>query len=304
MRSDTYGQRRGDGHDGHDGRDGCDGRDEQDQRQGPSGVAEPVGPEGLTVGRVAALVGVSVKTLHHWDGIGLVRPSERTRAGYRVYSGEDVARIHRVLVYREIGFPLAEIGRILDDPAAGARDHLRRQRSQLAERISRLQHMLGAVDRMMAASNGGMRLTPEQQVEIFGADWQPAWVEEAQERWGDSAQWAQYAERAAEMEPQDWAEAAAATDALNADLAAACRAGLAPGSAAANALAERHRASVSRYFDCTHAMHVCQGRMFVEDPRFAEHYDAVAPGLARWLREVVFANALAHGVDPASATWE
>ncbi|MFF7410277.1 MerR family transcriptional regulator [Streptomyces lydicus] len=81
--------------------------------------AEPAGRDGLTVGRTATLVGVSVKTLHHWDAIGLVYPSERTRAGCRVYSGDDIARLHRVLVYKELGFPLAAIG--LDGPDAGPR---------------------------------------------------------------------------------------------------------------------------------------------------------------------------------------
>ncbi|GAA4622413.1 MerR family transcriptional regulator [Actinoallomurus vinaceus] len=277
------------------------------REQGPITAGEdtePIGPDGLTVGRAAALVGVSVKTLHHWDAIGLVRPSERTWAGYRVYSGDDVARIHRVLVYRELGFPLAEIGRILDDPGADARHHLRRQRSQLMERISRLQKMVGAVDRMLEASRTGMRLTPEEQVEIFGDDWQPAWVEEAEDRWGDSAQWAQYAERAGRMTTQDWQDVVATTRTLNADLAAAKRAGVAPGSGEANALAERHRALLSRYFDCTHAMHACIGRMFVDDPGYGEYFDTVAPGLAVWLRDVIFANAGAHGVDPESAIWE
>ncbi|MFI7090772.1 TipAS antibiotic-recognition domain-containing protein [Streptomyces lydicus] len=106
--------------------------------------------------------------------------------------------------------------------------------------------------------------------------WPGCRAEEAEERWGDSAQWAQYAERAAEMTPEDWEAVAAATDALNADLAAAKRAGTAPGSDEANALTERHRA----------------------------YYDAIVPGLAAWLREVVFANAEAHGIDPESARWE
>ncbi|MFJ7199843.1 MULTISPECIES: MerR family transcriptional regulator [unclassified Streptomyces] len=262
------------------------------------------GPDGLAVGRAAALVGVSVKTLHHWDAIGLARPSERTWAGHRMYSGDDIARIHRVLVYKELGFPLARIGRILDDPDADAHDHLRRQRSQLVERIARLKRMVDAVDHMMEASRPGMRLTPEEQVEIFGADWQPAWVEEAEDRWGDSAQWAQYAKRAARMTPEDWKATAAATEALNADLAAAKRAGVAPGSDAANALAERHRAMISAYFDCTHARQVCIGRMYVDDPGYAEYYDALAPGLTVWLREVIAANAGARGVDPDSARWE
>nr|BFE30905.1 MerR family transcriptional regulator [Actinomadura rugatobispora] len=245
-----------------------------------------------------------MKTLHHWDAIGLVRPGGRTGGGYRVYSGDDVARIHRVLVYRELGFPLAEIGRILDDPDADARDHLLRQRSQLVERISRLRAMVGAVDRMLDASGTGMRLTPEQQVEIFGADWRPDWTAEAEERWGGSAQWAQYAERAARMTPEDWRRVAAETEALNADFAAAHRAGVAPGSDGANVLGERHRTLLSTYFDCTHAMHACIGRMFLEDPGFAAYYDGIEPGLAVWLRDVIFANAEAHGVDPASAVWE
>ncbi|MFD7490994.1 MerR family transcriptional regulator [Streptomyces sp. NPDC059832] len=276
---------------------------EQEPATTEAGAGAP-GAGGLAVGRAAALVGVSVKTLHHWDAIGLARPGGRTWAGHRVYSGDDIARIHRVLVYKELGFPLAEIGRILDAPDVDAHDHLRRQRSQLVERIARLQRMVGAVDRMMEASKPGMRLTPEEQVEIFGADWRPAWVEEAEDRWGDSEQWAQYAERAAAMTPEDWKETASATEALDADLAAARRAGVAPGSAAANALAERHRAMISAHFDCTPAMHVCIGRMYVDEPGYAEHYDALAPGLTVWLREVILANAGARGVDPESARWE
>ncbi|GAB3228509.1 MerR family transcriptional regulator [Glycomyces halotolerans] len=259
---------------------------------------------GLTVGRAAALVGVSVKTLHHWDAIGLVCPSSRTWAGYRVYSSGDVARIHRVLVYRELGFPLAEIGRILDDPDTDARRHLRRQRSQLLERIDRLRDMVGAVDRMLEASARGIRLTPQEQVAIFGDDWQPARVEEAEERWGDTEQWRQYAERAAEMTPQDWKAVAADTEALLADLAAAKRAGVVPGTGEANALAERHRAQISTYFDCTHSMHACLARKYVAESGFTEYYDAVAPGLTVWLRDAIFANARRHGVDPEAATWE
>ncbi|MDA0564726.1 MerR family transcriptional regulator [Streptomonospora sp. S1-112] len=260
--------------------------------------------EGLTVGRAAALVGVSVRTLHHWDDVGLVRPSGRTFAGYRVYSADDIARIHRVLVYRELGMPLAEIARILDDPAADARAHLRRQRDQLLERIERLERMVTAVDRMLEASRSGMRLTPEEQVAIFGDDWQPAWLEGAEQRWGGNEQWAQYTERAAAMTAEDWRRVTARTEELNADLAEARRAGTAPGSAEANALAERHRALLSTYFDCTHAMHACIGTMFATDPGFAEHYDGVAPGMAAWLRDTIHANAEAHGVDPATATWE
>jgi hypothetical protein len=83
------------------------------------------------------------------------------------------------------------------------------------------------------------------------------------------------------------------------------RAGAAPGSAEANTLAERHRALLSGYFDCTHSMQACIARMFVRDPGFARFYDEPAPDMTSWLRDVIFANAEANGVaDPASATWE
>ncbi|MFD3513516.1 MerR family transcriptional regulator [Streptomyces sp. NPDC058657] len=268
-----------------------------------SGAADP-SRDGLTVGRTASLVGVTVKTLHHWDAIGLVRPSGRTWAGHRVYSGDDVARLHRALVYKEIGLPLADIVRVLDAPDVDARGHLRRQRTQLLDRIARLQDMVSAVDRMMAASKPGMRLTPQEQVDIFGADWQPAWVDEAEARWGDSAQWAQYERRAAAMTPEDWRRTTAETEAVHSDLATAKRTGVTPGSAAANALAERHRASISRYFDCTHTMHVCIARTYVTEPGYTEHFDAMEPGLTYWLRDVIFANAESLGIDPRTAKWE
>lgn len=261
-------------------------------------------PGGLTVGGAAALLGVSVRTLHHWDEIGLARPSHRTGAGYRLYTDDDIARVHRVLVYREIGMPLNEIKRLLDDPAVDAREHLRRQQAQLQDGIARMQRMAGAIDRMLDALNKGIRLTAEEQVEIFGDSWDPEWQAGAEERWGDTPQWRQYAERAALLDADGWKTVAVRTDALNADLVDAKRSGVIPGSAEANVLAERHRDLVSTYFDCTHAMHVCIGRTYMDDAEFTANIDAAEPGLAAWLHEVIDANAQANGTNPKTATWD
>ncbi|MEU7215581.1 MerR family transcriptional regulator [Nocardia iowensis] len=258
---------------------------------------------GLTVGAVASLVGVTVRALHHWDAIGLVRPSERTNGGYRLYTAADLARIHRVLVYRELGVPLNDVGALLDAPATDATASLRRQRDQLRERVARLQQMGDALDRLIEARESGILLPAEEQVAIFGQHWQPSWVHEARDRWGDTTQWAQYAERAAGRTAEEWQQIAESVEALNADLAAAHRTEVAPGSDQANALAERHRASISTYFDCTHSMHVCLGRMYATDPGFTAFYNTVSPGLATWLREIIDANARANGIAPESATW-
>ena len=79
-----------------------------------------------TVGRVAELAGVTVRTLHHYDEIGLLSPSERSQAGYRRYDDHDLERLQQIRYYRELGFSLPEIATILDpkvprpEPAAGA----------------------------------------------------------------------------------------------------------------------------------------------------------------------------------------
>ena len=258
----------------------------------------------LTVGQVAGLVGVSVRTLHHWDEIGLVVPSARSWAGYRLYGPDDVARIHRVLVYRETGMPLAEVARVLDDPDVDATAHLARQRDLLQARIAHLTRMLRAVDTMMERNSMGENLTPQQQAEILGAEWDPAWQEEAEERWGDSDEWAQAAARKAAMTRQDWARVAEETGVLEADLAAAMREGVVPGSERANALAERHRASIDRWFDTTYAKQVLIARGYFANSRFTAYYDKRESGLAAWIKEIIDANAAAHGVDPANAVWQ
>lgn len=259
---------------------------------------------GQTVGRVSRLLGVSVRTLHHWDDIGLVCASDRTPAGYRLYSVEDIARSHRVLVYRELGFPLAEIEEMLDDPATDRVEQLRRQRDLLNERISRLHEIVSAVDHMVEAYERGSGMTQNDLAEIFGADYNPEYQEEARQRWGDTTQWEQSQQRAGNMTADQWKVVRAEMDELHADLIAAKRAEVSVDSAEVAALVERHRESISTFYDCSHSMQVCLGRMYVQDPRFTAYYDEQEPGLAAWLSAAIDANARAHGIDPDNATWE
>ncbi|MFJ7967776.1 methyltransferase domain-containing protein [Streptomyces sp. NPDC096324] len=125
--------------------------------------------EHLTVGRVAELAGVSVRTLHHYDEIGLVRPSARTPVGYRAYATGDVQRLREVLAYRRLGFGLREIADLVDDPATDAVTHLHRLRGLLLEQRDRAAAMVTAIDRELEARSMGIRTTPEEQLTMFGA---------------------------------------------------------------------------------------------------------------------------------------
>ncbi|MGW6722710.1 MerR family transcriptional regulator [Streptomyces sp. NPDC054995] len=262
------------------------------------------GADGLTVGQVAARLDVTVRALHHWDGIGLARPSLRTVAGYRLYTAGDLERLHRIVVYRELGLGLDRIRAVLDDTTADALGALRAQRTQVAERIDRLQRLGAGLDRMIEAHEGGPLLTDEQQVAIFGPGWDPDGPAQARRRYGDTTQWRQYAERSASRGPQEWQAVADAVAGLDRALGEAMDAGVPPGSPEANRLVDRHREVFAAYFPLTRQMQVCLGRMYEADVGFAAHYDGIRPGLAMWFRRLIDAGARAHGIDPDTATWD
>jgi MerR family transcriptional regulator, thiopeptide resistance regulator len=250
----------------------------------------------VNVGEVAALAGVTVRTLHHYDRIGLLSPSERTAAGYRRYTPADLDRLHRVLVYRELGFPLEEVATLLDDPSADPAAHLRRQHRLLRDRLERTQAMVEAVEKEMEAQQMGISLTPEERFEVFGEQDPSQYAAEAEERWGDTEAWSQSQRRTAAYTKDDWLRIKEESAGIERRLAEALQAGVAPDSARAMDAAEEHRQHISRWFyDCPPQMHAGLGRMYVEDERFTAHYEAVAPGLAQFVSAAVQANAARQG---------
>ncbi|BCL13038.1 MerR family transcriptional regulator [Micromonospora sagamiensis] len=267
-------------------------------------MPEVTDADGLTVGQVSARLGVTVRALHHWDDVGLARPSLRTTGGYRLYTAGDLERLHRIVVYREIGLGLDRIRAILNDPTEDVPAALRAQRAQVAERIDRLRQLDAGLDRMIAAHERGLLLDAEEQTTIFGPTWNPDWPAQARRRYGDTTQWQQYAERSASRGPQQWQAVADTVAALDRALADAVAAGVEPGSPEANRLVERHRTVFASYFPLTRQMQVCLGRTYEADPGFAAHYDGIHPGLATWLRRSIDASARAHGIDPDTATWQ
>ena len=257
-----------------------------------------------TVGEVSTLLGVSVRALHHWDETGLVHPSRRSAAGYRLYCETDIMRIQQVLVYRQTGMNLADIKMVLDEPETDAMTHLHRQRELVQGQISHLQQMLNSIDMVMDIQQSGARISVAEMAEIWGTDWDPVYIEEAHAQWGDTEDWAESYRRKARMSRADWERAHEETVALETALAEAMRSGVKPGSPEANALARWHRKDFNRWFEVSASKQVLIARGYVADERYARYYDKRAPGLAAWLKDVIDASARSEGVDPATATWE
>lgn len=251
---------------------------------------------GYPVGRVAALSGVTVRTLHHYDEIGLLSPGGRSESGYRVYEDSDLERLQRILFYRELGFTLKEIQAIIDDPDTDSMGHLRRQRGLLVKRIERFGAMVDAIDYEMEARKMDVPLTPEERLEVFGEFRPEDHAEEAERRWGDSEAFKESNRRVSKYTKEDWLTLQAEAEEIQNRLATAFEAGLAPDGEEAMAAAEAHRQHISRWFyECTYEIHRGLTDMYVSDERFRSNYDTQTPGLAAYIKEAAHANAAHAG---------
>lgn len=245
-----------------------------------------------SIGQVAALAGVTVRTLHHYDEIGLLAPSGRSGAGYRRYDEPDLARLQQIMFYRELGFALDEITVMLDDPQADPAEHLRRQHELLTVRLGRVRQMVEAVEKAMEADKMGISLTPEERFEVFGEHDPTRYAEETEQRWGDSDAYKQSARRTKSYTKADWLTIKAEADAITESLAGALTSGDAAGSTGAMDLVERHRQHITHWFyDCSYQMHRGLAEMYVADPRFTATYDSITPGLAAYVHDAILANA-------------
>lgn len=245
----------------------------------------------LTVGEVARLSGVTIRTLHHYDAIGLLRPGGRDANGYRYYDDDDLDRLQRILFYRELELPLIEIQALLDG-GEETLDHLRRQHHLLTKRRHRLDRLITTLEQTMDAKKLGINLTPEEMLEVFGDTSPGEDLDEAERRWGDTSQWRQSRERAGAYTKQDWLRFRGENDDLVRRAVAAFDAGEPAEGGHAMDLAEEARQLINRWFyDCSPEQHLLLGDLYVDDPRYTASYDQDHPGLARWLRTAIQANA-------------
>jgi len=249
------------------------------------------------IGELARMAGISVRTLHHYDAIGLVRPAGRSRGGHRRYTDDDVARLRQVLTYRELGFALDDIAEVLTH--GDVRTHLLRQRDLLAERAAAIQRMAAAVEDELAAEIAGVALPPAKRLAVFG-DWRPpaGYGAQLEAAWSGTAEWATSRERMAAYSVEELRTMARETDAWVTRFRAAIAAGAAPGSPTASALVEELRASVERWWSpCDRRMHRAMAAWYAEDPErlgFLVRPDQQLPGMAEWLLAATEAALTAH----------
>lgn len=261
------------------------------------------------VKELAALTGVSVRTLHHYDAIELLRPSARSAAGYRLYDDRDVLRLQHILLQRELGFSLAEIRESLRSPDFDHRASLLQQREKLQQRVAQSQRMLEAVQLALSLLDGpGGRTMTKPRTEnqpnpqsVFSRTavkqlfdgFDPAEYEgEAEARWGATDAYKISAQRTASYTKEDFERLAQAQLELYGALAKLKSGGASATDEAALDLAERQRLLIDEWFyPCSKEMHLGLAELYENDARFRANIDKHGEGLTAFLSEAIRANA-------------
>ena len=242
----------------------------------------------MKVKEVADLVGISVRTLHHYDEIGLLTPEEITDAGYRIYSNENLETLQQILFFRELGFPLKKIKEIISSPSFDRQEALKLHRKMLLEKRSRLDQMITTIDKTIQHTKGEISMSNKEKFEGFDFSQNP-YEQEARERWGDKAvdQSNAKVNAMSKGEKKDFEEA---FNSIYRKLAEIRH--ISPES-------ETAQAAIKEWFNFLNNMGNYSldafkglGQMYVDDERFTKNIDQFGEGLAKFMCEAmaVFAD--------------
>ncbi|MDO3411957.1 MerR family transcriptional regulator [Saccharibacillus sp. CPCC 101409] len=237
------------------------------------------------VKEVSKLAGVSVRTLHHYDEIGLLKPAQVGESGYRFYSEEDLERLQQILFFRELGFGLKEIKRMMDSPSFDRIEALELQRRMLEEKLEQTRSMIENIGRTIRHARGEIQMTQKQRFEGMDFTHNP-YEQEARERWGDAAvddanrrleQRTQTPEMRADLQ-EEW-------DRRMNEMAQARHED--PASPRAQKLIGGWYDYLQTFGSYSHEAFAGLGRMYVQDERFTQNIDRCGEGLAAWMSEAM-----------------
>jgi DNA-binding transcriptional MerR regulator len=237
-----------------------------------------------TVKQLAKLAGISVRTLHHYDDIGLLTPPVIGANGYRYYDERSVLRLQSILFYRELEFPLATIKAALDRPDFDPLDALQEQRTALEVKLGRLHRLIATIDGTIGHLKGTNTMSTKQLFAGLTPEQEKDYAEEAARRWDADAVRASQ-QRYARYSTEKKAQIGAEGEAVYRDLVAAMPLGAA--SAAVQACIARWRKHLEYFWVPNDEQCLALATGYRDDPAFRKNFDAIHPDLASFMRDAV-----------------
>ncbi len=242
------------------------------------------------VKQVVAISGVSVRTLHHYDQIGLLKPASVSPAGYRLYSQHDLEKLQHILFYKELDFNLEEIRHLLDLQGQKKNKLLQAQHRLLLKKQERLKKIITTLEHMMHPKKGAKKMTQESIFKAFdNSDFeshQKQFAAEAEKLYGHTNAYKESRARAKKYSKQDWAKIMNEGNRIYQEIAN--NMDKAPDHEVIRKLVRAWQEHISRYFyECSTEMLSGLGELYVNDQRFTENIDKIKPGLAGYLNKAI-----------------
>lgn len=234
----------------------------------------------MQIKEFAQFTGVSVRTLHYYDEIGLLQPAQVDRAtGYRFYDEQSLLRMQEILFYRELDFSLKSIGEMLSSPDYDKTKALQEQKQLLKLKKERLERLISAIDQAVKGENV-MKAFDNTEFETHKA--------EAQARWGKTDAYREHAEKTKNYGKEKWNSLAADMDIIFGEFALCMKNGAAPDAAEAQSLVKKLQDHITdNYYTCTKQILFGLGQMYVADERFRNNIDAHADGTAEFVSQAI-----------------
>ncbi|MBR5437902.1 MAG: MerR family transcriptional regulator [Clostridia bacterium] len=234
----------------------------------------------MQIKEFADFTGVSVRTLHYYDEIELLRPAFVDRStGYRFYDENSLLRMQEILFYRELDFSLKSIGEILSSPNYDKNQALNEQKQLLTLKKERLERLISAIDDAVKGENV-MKAFDNSKFEKYKA--------EAQEKWGGTSAYREYEEKTKDYPKQKWNNLAEGMDNIMAEFAVCMKTGAEPDSDEAQSLVKKLQSHITEnYYLCTDEILSGLGQMYVYDERFKNNIDKHADGTAEFISQAI-----------------
>lgn len=237
--------------------------------------------QGYTVKQLSDMAKVSIRTLHHYDKIGLLKPCTRTGAGYRLYGEKELLRLQQILFFRELDLALEDIQRILDDPEFDVLEALQGHRRQLVRMPERLDVLLRTIDRtIVQLKTDNAMITPEELYKGFSREEAEAINKEVDEKYpGEVVE--ESRERMSKMTRREWEHRQQEGEEIEKELASLMD--REPSDPQVQSAVGRHYGWINKFYACTKEIYQGLGKLYVSDERFRKHYDKHRPGMADFL---------------------
>lgn len=237
----------------------------------------------MRISEVAKLTGITVRTLHYYDEIGLLKPSEITEAGYRLYSREDLEILQQILFFRELDFPLSQIKEIMNNPNYDKEEALKKQKELLIHQRQRIEGLIKLIEKRIEGDNN-MSFKEFDMNEI--EENKKKYAKEVKERWGTSKAYEESEKKTSSYNKEKWGDINQETSEIFKGFAELRNSD--PGSEEVQELVRRWQKYITdNFYTCTNEILSGLGLMYVEDERFKENLDKNGEGTAKLMAEAI-----------------